>query len=170
MLSLLFVLGAGKEAKPILVPPTPGPPVPTYSRAAEEMKAIELVKEASVQVIDSTLADTKFANWFRDVVGPNATISWAAEDCGWTERRHADLLIHHPLRCVRASADLGEGFRMHAVIGLVSPPKGGDKIPVFLNGGVIGPEDRKPTKVGFLADLEEWSRHHRGITGVPARR
>jgi hypothetical protein len=168
-LSMLFLVGAGREAKPVLSPPVPGPPVVTYDRDVEERKTIRLVQRASAHAIDSLVADIPFADWFRGVVGPNAIVSWEAEDCGKTERPSADFEIHHPLPCARASADLGEGLRIYALIGLVSSRMGEAKHPVFLDGGVTGPEDRQPTKVGFLADLQEWSRHHRGITGFPHR-
>ena len=43
---------------------------------------IDLAKQADVSQLDKTLSKQRLEDWFKTVVGPQATITWSTTDCG----------------------------------------------------------------------------------------
>jgi hypothetical protein len=54
---------------------------PAYSQITQE-DAIDLLEQYPAASLDSLLPKTAFLNWFRNVVGSTAKITWEINDCG----------------------------------------------------------------------------------------
>ena len=76
--------------------------------AREESLAVAAASRASVHSIDSTLPDIRFDSWFRNLVGPDARVSWEANDCGEGTGSPADSENQIPL-CAEARAEWRNG-------------------------------------------------------------
>jgi hypothetical protein len=73
---------------------------------ASDAKAIEAAKHTSVGQIENSLPDKPFEEWLRDLIGPQAHMSWEVNDCGeQTGNPEIDKGRNFPM-CVSAVVDL----------------------------------------------------------------
>jgi hypothetical protein len=56
--------------------------IPQATTKTDEARGIEAAKNADVHRIESSLPDKPFEQWIRELVGPQAGITWEVNDCG----------------------------------------------------------------------------------------
>jgi ankyrin repeat protein len=84
-----------------------------------EEQAIAIVKATPVSSIESGKSERSFGEWFSNLAGKSAKLSWELNDCGEGTGGPADQERDMPL-CVGATAELPDGRWISAAIGVAN--------------------------------------------------
>jgi len=104
-----------------------------------ERQAVAVVMQMLAFDLDTELPKLPFANWFKQIAGPQAGVVWQLAECG--ERNNAlDKEGKDLLACVEANATLPSGTKMVVAITVGSFKKGLNGKSTFF-GGVVESKD-----------------------------
>jgi TonB family protein len=105
-----------------------------------EKRAVPETQRILAQELDSELPRLPFANWLKQVVGPQAGIVWQLSECG--EAAGASLNPAGDMRaCVEANSILPDGRKVIVMIVVGTFKKGMAGAPAF-HFGVVAQEDK----------------------------
>lgn len=108
--------------------------------ASFERQAFAVVMQMLAFDLDTELPKLPFANWFKQIAGPQAGVVWQLAECG--ERNNAlDKEDQDLLACVEANATLPSGTKMIVAITVGSFKKGLNGKSTFF-GAVIESKDQ----------------------------
>jgi hypothetical protein len=99
----------------------------------EDAAILNAAKRANVQKIDPTLPPLPFEIWLKGVVGPAATITWTAGNCG---AHPADAPSDLPV-CGEARVTLSRGRELSVTLNVGSEAKGVANSPAHLEGAYV---------------------------------
>jgi hypothetical protein len=95
-----------------------------------ERQALATVQQLPVSSLDPELPNTSFANWFSQLVGPNAGVIWQLTECGeFVDRQSTSEL--DITACTEANAVLPDGRKVMVAIRIGTFKRGISGKPVF---------------------------------------
>jgi TonB family protein len=116
-----------------------------------EKQAISLVQRMSTSTLEEGLPERPFADWFKDLTGPDAGILWQLTECG--ERPGLDREL---LACAEANAVLSNGNKVVVAISVGTFKKGMIGSPSFFRAVIE--HDNQLYQVRRLRSLPEMVR------------
>jgi TonB family protein len=116
-----------------------------------EKQAISLVQRMPTSTLDEGLPERPFADWFKDLTGPDAGILWQLTECGERPGSDRDLLA-----CTEANAVLSNGNKVVVAISVGTFKKGMTGAPSFFRA--IIERDNQLYQVRRLRSLPEMVR------------
>jgi len=126
-----------------------------------EKQALSSVQKMSASDLDTKLAGSPFAIWFKEIIGPKAGVVWQLTECG--ERIVApDETGHDLLACAEINANLPDGRRVFVAISVGTFKKGLDGKPAFFGAAIE--QDLQLYPVRRLSDLPEMLRAPRSLS------
>jgi hypothetical protein len=117
---------------------------------------IAYAKRSDVSKLDSRLPRQRFDEWFKNVVGPSATIRWEVNDCGEQTGGPAHKRRDLPV-CVQAEAILSDRRKVVVTIAVGTMNKGLAREPGGMYYSVVEQGDKVDT-IRRLGDLPEMLR------------
>jgi TonB family protein len=116
-----------------------------------ERQAISLVQRMSTSTLDEGLPERPFADWFKDLTGPDAGILWQLTECGERPGSERDLPA-----CTEANAVLSNGNKVVVAISVGTFKKGMTGAPSFFRAVIE--RDNQLYQVRRLRSLPEMIR------------
>jgi hypothetical protein len=115
-------------------------------------RALAYAKRLQVSQLDPKLPDRAFAQWFKEIVGPNSKIKWEVNDCGEQTGGPADIGRYFPT-CVEADAKLPDNRSVVVRITVGTFHKGITGRPTLWDAFVE--ENNKTRTANKLSELSE---------------
>jgi TonB family protein len=116
-----------------------------------EKQAISVVQRMSTSTLEEGLPERPFADWFKDLTGPDAGILWQLTECGERPGSERDLLA-----CTEANAVLANGNKVVVAISVGTFKKGMIGAPSFFHAVIE--RDNQLYQVRRLRSLPEMVR------------
>jgi TonB family protein len=116
-----------------------------------EKQAISVVQRMSTSTLEEGLPERPFADWFKDMTGPDAGILWQLTECGEWPGSDPDLLA-----CTEANAVLSNGNKVVVAISVGTFKKGMTGAPSFFRAVIE--RDNQLYQVRRLRSLPEMVR------------
>jgi TonB family protein len=116
-----------------------------------EKQAITLVQRMPTSTLDQGLPERPFADWFKDLTGPDAGILWQLTECGERPGTDRDLPA-----CTEANAVLSNGNKVVVAISVGTFKKGVNGAPSFFRAVIE--HDNQLYQVRRLRSLPEMVR------------
>jgi TonB family protein len=116
-----------------------------------ERQAISIVQRMPTSTLDEGLPARPFADWFKDLTGPDAGILWQLTECGERPESDRDLIA-----CTEANAVLSNGNKVVVAISVGTFKKGMTGAPSFFRAVIE--RDNQLYQVRRLRSLPEMVR------------
>jgi TonB family protein len=116
-----------------------------------EKQAISLVQRIPTSTLDEGLPERPFADWFKDLTGPDAGILWQLTECGERPGSERDMLA-----CTEANAVLSNGNKVVVAISVGTFKKGMIGSPSFFRAVIE--RDNQLYQIRRLRSLPEMVR------------
>ena len=131
------------------------------AQAISEKRALLSAQKISVSELDSALPSSPFADWFRQLVGPQAGVNWQLNECG---EQPSELLAERrdPLACAEVDALLPDGRKVVVMIEVGTFNKGIAGAPSFSHAAIE--QQGELFRVRRLRDLSEGLRTPSSLT------
>jgi TonB family protein len=126
-----------------------------------EKQAISVVQRMPTSTLDEGLPERPFADWFKDLTGPDAGILWQLTECGERPGSDQDLVA-----CTEANAVLSNGNKVVVAISVGTFKKGMTGAPSFFRAVIE--RDNQLYQVRRLRSLPEMVRLSQSLRFAPS--
>ncbi|MBO0719844.1 MAG: energy transducer TonB [Blastocatellia bacterium] len=116
-----------------------------------EKQAISLVKKMPARSLDEGLPERPFADWFKELTGPDAGVVWQLSECGDHPAPERDLIA-----CTEANAVLANGNKVVIAVSVGTFKKGLTGAPIFFRAVIE--RDNQLYQIRNLRSLPEMLR------------
>ncbi|HKX31376.1 MAG TPA: energy transducer TonB [Blastocatellia bacterium] len=123
-----------------------------------EKMALDAVQRMPVSKLDAELPPSSFANWFNQLIGPEAGVVWQLTECGERQDRRTGA-SQDLIACMEADAILSDGRKVVVAISVGTFKKGISGEPAF-HSAVIE-QDNQLYEIARLRDLPDFLRSPR---------